>query len=77
MSNSISVTYVSHTDGGINDTSNVRPDLTVGELFAMKESGNFEDYTVRLNGSPASFDDELSDGDRVTVSPRNIKGYAS
>lgn len=71
----ISITYCSNSEGGINDTSNYRNGITVGELFDLKENGEFDNHLVRVNGETADDDQVLSDGDRVTVSPKNVKGY--
>lgn len=54
----------------------VREGMTVGAVFAGEKGTGADDskYRILLNGEPASANDEVSDGDRVIISPANIKG---
>jgi len=74
--NTIFIKYISHNDGGTNDLGEYGEGITIGELFSLKESGDFDAFSVRVNGQLVTDrDEELSNGDRVSVSPKNIKGY--
>ncbi len=69
------ILYVNNDGGGFADTVEVDEGATVASLFADKVSGRKPaDYLIRVNRLPASSDQTLREGDRVTITPTKIEG---
>lgn len=69
------IQYISNRGEGSNEFIQVRDGLTVGELFSLKESGDFSQYTVRINNVQTFNEDTiLNPNDKVTFTPTNQKG---
>jgi hypothetical protein len=70
--------FINHTGGGFASTIEVPEKMTLGELFNQKMPGcRAEDYHIRLNRAPASADELLSEGARVSITPCKIEGAAA
>ena len=69
------VLYVNNDGGGFADTVEVADGTTVAGFFAEKSPGRRpSDYLIRVNRLPASAEQVLQPGDRVTVTPTKIEG---
>ena len=69
------VFYLNNTGGGFADTIEVAEGTTLGQFFAQKMPGqSAQDYLVRLNRQPASAEEVLTDGARVSITPTKIQG---
>jgi hypothetical protein len=67
--------FINHTGGGFASTIEVPDGTTLGQLFAERMPGcAAEDYQIRLNRAPASADERLDEGARVSFTPRKIEG---
>ena len=71
------VLFINNDGGGYADHIEVEPDTTVDRLFAQRLPGRRpEDYLIRVNRLPASADQVLREGDRVSMTPTKIEGAA-
>ncbi len=71
------VLYINNAGGGFADHLEIEEHTTVGKLFAQKMSGcEPADYLIRVNRQPASSEQVLQDGDRITIVPVKIEGAA-
>ena len=69
------ILYVNNDGGGFADTVEVADGTTVSKFFAEQSPGKKpSDYLIRVNRLPASADQLLQPGDRVTVTPTKIDG---
>ena len=69
------ILYVNNDGGGFADTVEVADGTTVAKFFAEQSPGKKpSDYLIRVNRLPASADQLLQTGDRVTVTPTKIEG---
>lgn len=69
------ILYINNNGGGFADQIDVNDGTTVRELFQQRVgSGNPENYLIRVNRQPASADQVLQAGDRVTFTPTKIEG---
>jgi hypothetical protein len=69
------ILYVNNDGGGYADTVEVADGTTVSKFFAEQSPGKKpSDYLIRVNRLPASADQLLLPGDRVTVTPTKIEG---
>ena len=69
------ILFVNNDGGGFADQVEVADGTTVAEFFAAKQPGRKAgDYLIRVNRLPATGDQVLVDGDRVTVTPSKIEG---
>ena len=67
--------YVNNDGGGFADTVEVADGTTVAGFFSEKSPGRRPgDYLIRVNRLPASAEQVLQPGDRVTVTPTKIEG---
>jgi hypothetical protein len=67
--------FINHSGGGFASTIEVPDGMTLGQLFAERMPGcPAEDYHIRLNRAPAAADEWLSEGARVSFTPRKIEG---
>ena len=69
------VTFLNAAGEGFADTLNVAEGTTAAQLF-VDQVGNAcsKDYTIRVNSQTVVAEAVLHDGDRVTVTPKNVKG---
>lgn len=75
----ISVTLVTNDGSGVPRTNSVREGTTVGDYLDLMFDGNVDDFTIQLRpsggvSSEADVNDELSDGDRITLAPEKVEG---
>ena len=69
------ILYVNNDGGGFADTVEVADGITVATLFADKAPNRKPaDFLIRVNRQPASADQILHEGDRVTFTPTKIEG---
>jgi len=70
--------YINNDGGGFADTIEVHDGITVEQLFhqQLPERAS-RDFLIRVNRQPASRDQMLRDGDRVTFTPTKIEGAAA
>jgi hypothetical protein len=73
----VKLLYINSTGGGFADHIEVPEGTTLGQLFAQKMPGCHPgDYMIRLNRGPAAPEEALSEGCRVSITPRKIEGAA-
>ena len=71
------VTIVDNGGDGVLHTLTVEEGESVAEVFRRAVSeGNFSDYIVRVNGQEHPRNDAVEDGDRITITPKGVKGAA-
>ena len=69
------ILYLNNDGGGFADYVEIAEGTTVQVFFAERVShGKPEDYLIRVNRQPASAEQVLQDGDRVSFTPRKIEG---
>ena len=69
------VLWINNDGGGFADYVDAPAGLTVSELFSRQLPGRKpEDYLIRVNRQPASADQVLQEGDRVSMTPTKIEG---
>jgi hypothetical protein len=72
------VLFINNDGGGFADYVEVGPGCTVEALFQQRLPGRRpEDYLIRVNRMPASRDQALREGDRVSITPTKIEGAHS
>ena len=69
------ILYINNDGGGFADTIDVAEGMTIEKLFTERMPGQKAvDYLIRVNRLPSSADQSLRDGDRVSMTPKNIAG---
>lgn len=69
------VLFINNEGGGFADHIEMAEGMTVAQLFAQRLPGRKpEDYLIRVNRLPASADQVLHQGDRVSMTPTKIEG---
>ena len=69
------ILYINNDGGGFADYIDVAAGTTVEQLFRQKLAHSKPaDYLVRVNRQPAAAGQELSEGDRVSITPLKIEG---
>lgn len=69
------VLFINNDGGGFADLIDVESGCTVGKLFAERmKQRNPEDFLIRVNRLPASADQVVNEGDRVSITPNKIEG---
>ena len=67
--------FINNDGGGFADGIDAAEGTTVAGLFAERMPGRkAADYLIRVNRLPASSDQILHEGDRVTITPTKIEG---
>jgi hypothetical protein len=67
--------FLNNDGGGFADTIEVAQGTTLGQLFEQRmPNRNPPDYLIRVNRQPATADEPLSEGARVSVTPTKIEG---
>ena len=69
------VLLISNDAGGFAHHVDVPDDTTVGQMFE-RHIGTFNagNYLIRVNRQPATVEQRLADGDRVSFTPLKIEG---
>ncbi len=75
----INVTLVTNDGSGLPRQCPVRAGTTVGEFLGVAFEGDPDDFTAQIRPSGgvsrrADMDDELCDGDRITLAPTKVEG---
>jgi hypothetical protein len=71
------VLVINNDGGGFADYVEVAEDTTVEQRFRQVLQGaNPDVYLIRVNRLPASADQVLGHGDRVSITPTRIQGAA-
>ena len=69
------ILFINNNGGGFADHIEVEEGTTVQKLFAEKiPKEKPQDYLIRVNRQPASAEQVLHDGDRVSFTPVKIEG---
>jgi len=69
------ILFVNNDGGGFADYIEITHGTTVQELFESKmRQAKPENYLIRVNCRPASRDQVLVEGDRVSMTPTKIEG---
>ena len=67
--------FINNHGGGFADEIELAEDCTVKQLFHQRMPGcKPEDYLIRVNRLPASADQVLQPGDRISCTPVKIEG---
>jgi hypothetical protein len=73
--NFVRILLINNDGGGFADHIDVADETTVETLFKQRVPGRkAEDFLIRVNRQPASADQILHDGDRVSFTPTKIEG---
>ena len=73
--NVMRIFFINNNGGGFADHINVTDGINVLDFFSQQMLGQKpEDFLIRVNRQPASRDQRLQDGDRVTITPVKIEG---
>jgi hypothetical protein len=69
--------FINNGGGGFADHVDVAAGTTVAQFFRQRlPNAKPEDYLIRVNRLPASADQTLQEGDRVSMTPTKIEGAA-
>ena len=69
------ILFINNVGGGFADHIDVEEGITVAKLFEQRLPGcRAEDFLIRVNRLPASADQALQEGDRVSMTPTKIEG---
>lgn len=69
------VLLINNDGGGFADYIEVATGTTVSQLFEQRMAdANASDYLIRVNRQPCPPDQQLQDGDRVSITPTKIEG---
>ena len=67
--------FINNDGGGFADYVDIAENTTVAQFFAQRLPGSqAQDFLIRVNRQPASADQVLQDGDRISISPVKIAG---
>jgi hypothetical protein len=74
----VKILFINNNGGGFADHVEIAEDVTVNEFFGDRmPDAKPEDYLIRVNRQPASADQMLHEGDRVSITPTKIEGARS
>ena len=68
------VLFVNNEGGGFADYVGCPEGCTAVQFFEQEMSGDPKDYIIRVNREAVIPSHRLTTGDRVTITPKNIKG---
>ena len=69
------VLYLNNDGGGFADYVEIQTGTTVQQFFAERvPHGKPHDYLIRINRQPATADQVLQEGDRISLTPTKIEG---
>jgi hypothetical protein len=72
------IMYINNDGGGFADTIEVSDGKSVAALLSERLPGRKAvDFLVRVNRLPATADQLLRDGDRVSMTPTKVQGARS
>ena len=71
----VRILFINNQGAGYADHLEVEDGLTVSQLFVQQAKGSkAQDFLIRVNRLPASSDQVLQNGDRVSFTPTKIEG---
>ena len=69
------VLFLNNDGAGFADFLDVADGMTVAQLFERQiGSANPSHYLIRVNRQPCPADQQLHEGDRISITPTNIEG---
>ena len=69
------ILFINNHGGGFADHIEVQDGTTVAELFEQKmPNSDAGDYLIRVDRMPASADQVLQSGSRISITPLKIEG---
>lgn len=69
------ILFLNNDGAGFADHIEVEPGTTVQQLFNQRiGAGKEANYLIRVNRQPATSDQVLVDGDRISITPTKIEG---
>ena len=69
------ILWINNDGGGFADYLEIAENTTLEQFFAERvPHGKPEDYLIRVNRQPATADQVLQEGDRVSFTPVKIEG---
>ncbi len=69
------ILLINNDGAGFADQIEIAHGTTLGQLFQERvPHGRPQDYLIRVNRQPATADDVLLEGDRVSMTPTKIEG---
>ena len=69
------VMFINNDGGGFADMIAVNEGATISDLFTQRMPHCMpEDYLIRINRQPATSEQRLQEGDRVSITPTKIHG---
>ena len=72
------ILFINNDGGGFADRLTIEANTTVAQLFDQRlPNAKSSDYLIRVNRQPATADQVLEPGDRVSITPTKIEGAAS
>ena len=73
--NLMKILYINNDGGGFADHIEIQDDLTVERLFHERmPERRPDDYLIRVNRQPSARDQQLQEGDRISITPTKIEG---
>lgn len=70
----LKILYINNDGAGFADHIEIEAGTTVERLFQLRVQGSSSDDLIRVNRQPASADQILQPGDRVSFTPMKIEG---
>jgi hypothetical protein len=72
------ILFINNDGGGFADRITIESHTTVAQFFSQRlPNAKSTDYLIRVNRQPATADQLLEPGDRVSITPTKIEGAAS
>ena len=68
------ILFINSDGAGFADHIEVAAGTTVRQLFEQQIQGKPDSFLIRVNRLPAAADQELQEGDRVSITPTKIEG---
>jgi sulfur carrier protein ThiS len=69
------VLFINNEGSGFADYLEIQAGTTVEKLFAQQlPYGKPQDYLIRVNRQPVAANQELMDGDRISITANKIQG---
>ncbi len=69
------ILYINNDGAGFADHIEIEPNTSVDKLFSQRMPGcDHDDYLIRVNRQPVSRDQQLQEGDRISITPTKIEG---
>ena len=69
------IMYINNDGGGFADFISIDDHTTVEQLFKQRiPHGDPANYLIRVNRQPVTRDQQLQEGDRISITPTKIEG---